>query len=302
MIVISDLHLKYKHEPYSSSQRQFLDWLNEKYYNEHMIFLGDLFDVSPHWEVYKMFQDFLLNRNGNTYILNGNHANSKNKGSSIIAFDFESVYSYLDVSEFEIENCNCLMLPFNYDYRKYSELEGSYDFIFTHVTPTQVQFANEGIDFPKLKGTFIHGHTHMPSKFTDRYNNEHIVLGVPLPTRHLEAFEHKIIEIKNKQINYIDVPFYFKYETIEYGVMPENKTNVYNIINAPSKKAVLDKYKDYYIRNHGIKLLRNEFNHETLKDEFESGNILSKFNIFIQEKQLSEEVAKCCSERIQQII
>ena len=30
MIVISDLHLKYKHEPYSSSQKQFLDWLAKK--------------------------------------------------------------------------------------------------------------------------------------------------------------------------------------------------------------------------------------------------------------------------------
>ena len=244
----------------------------------------------------------MLNKIDKTYILNDNHANSKNKGSSIIAFDFEDVYSYLDFEEVDIEGIKCLMLPFNYDYRKYSELEGRYDFIFTHITPVECQFANEGLLFPKLKGTFIHGHTHLPMEFVDKYNNKHIVLGVPLPTRHLEAFDHKIIEIKNKEIHYINVPFYFKYETIEYGTIPENKNNIYNIINAPSKKLALEKYKDYYIRNHGIKLLRNEFNHETLKDEFESGNILSKFNTFIVEKQLSEEVAKCCSEKIQQII
>lgn len=302
MIVVSDLHLKYKKEPYSSSQEKFLNWLNENYYNDPMIFLGDVFDASPHMKTYHLFQNFLLNRNGKTFILNGNHDSSKVKGSSVLAFDFENVYTYLSEDVVEIDGMKCLMLPYKYNYKEYEELEGEYDYIFTHVTPTQVQFSNEGINFFKLKGTFIHGHTHIPTEFTDIVGNKHYVLGVPIPTRHLEDVNHKIVNITKEGIEFIEAPFYFKYETIQYGEFPENKTNMYNIIDAPSRKMVYEKYKDYHIRKSGIKLLRNEMTSEVVQKEFEGGSILDKFKIFAKERGLSEEVSRCCSERLQQII
>jgi len=298
MIIISDLHLKYQKEPYSKSQREFLQWLEDSYSNEQIIFLGDVFDTRPHWTVFKMFKDFLERRGNKTYILNGNHDLSKAKGSSVLSLQT----SFLDVEERIIEGYNCLMLPYKYDYREYENLEGEYNFIFTHITPVQAQFANEGIAFPKLKGTFIHGHTHTKLDFIDDYGNQHYIVGVPLPTRHLEDFEHRIIKIKDGKINFIQPPFYFNYETIKYGEEPKDKNNILNIVDAPSRKVALEKYKEYYIRKAGIQVLRTDNTIETFKQEFESGNILDKFKIFSIENKISKEVAECCSERLSTII
>jgi len=303
MICCSDLHLKNK-EPFLKSTKQFLNWLNDNYCNEELILLGDIFDNStPVWSVYKIFKEFLLKRKNITHILEGNHDLSKNKGSALSAFQLiDNVFVYEDATSVIIDNMNCLMLPFKYDYKTYQDLEGNFDFIFTHLMPQETQFADEGVSFPNLKGCFFHGHHHLQSSFIDNYNNQHHIVGIPVSTRHLEDQNHKIFKINNKQIEIIKVPIYFQYETINYGEEPSNKNNILNIINVPNKKLVYEKYKDYYIREAGIKLLRTENTESSFKQEFEKATILEKFKKYSIEKILSKEVSEECSSRLLSII
>ena len=305
LIVISDLHLKNK-EPFLSATKQFLNWLVENYNEDEFIFLGDTFDSSaPVWEVYKVFKEFLMQRSHRcTFILQGNHDTSRNKGCSVSSFNlFNNVKIYQEEQEVLINNINCLFLPYKDNYRNYEELAGSYDFIFTHVTPVEAQFANEGIRFPKLKGMFIHGHTHIQKDYKDEFGNKHIILGVPISTRHLEDQSHRLIKIKDdKTIEYIDVPYYFKYETINYSDEPTFKNNILNIKNAPNRKLVYEKYKDYYIRDAGIELLRTEATKEDFNKEFEKSTILDKFKLYAKDKGLSQEVLECCSLRLSKIM
>jgi len=308
LIVIGDIHLKNK-EPFLSASKKFLNWLSENYNEEDMIFLGDCFDSSsPLWEVYKVFKEFLMNRKALTYILNGNHDKSKNRGCSLSSFNLlDNVTVFEEEEECQIDILNCMLLPFKYNYREYAELEGKYDYIFSHIVPIKAQFSSEGIKFKTLHGIFIHGHTHIfkEKDYLDEYGNKHIILGVPISTRHAEDQHHQIIEInydRNKTLEYIDVPFYFKHETVSYGEVPESKENIINVIDAPNKKLVFEKYKEYYIREAGIKLLRTENTQGTFKQEFESANILQKFQKYSADKNLSKEVSEECSTRLSQII
>ncbi len=259
MIVVGDLHLKSK-EPYKKSLFSFLNWLNESYPNQHLVLLGDCFDSStPKWSVYSEFEKFLESREKITYIIHGNHEYSKIKGSALEGIHLSNkVKVFFWGEEIEIDGLQCLILPYIYSSSKeeYENLKGSYDYIFTHITPVECAFKDEGIQLHKdLKAKkIIHGHTHQQTGFINN-GIEHIVVGVPLPTRHLEdRQEHKILKIDSDGIEEIKVPFYFEYETIEFGEEPTCKDNILNIKNAPSFNVLFEKYKDYYIRKEGTTL------------------------------------------------
>ena len=68
------------------------------------------------------------------------------------------------------------------------------------------------------------------------------------------------------------------------------------------RKECKEKYKDYYIRDAGIKLLRTENTAETFKEAFEHSTILDKFKGYAKDKGLSKEVLECCSQRLSQIV
>ena len=303
MIVVGDIHAKSK-EPFYSAIKSFFKWLIENYKNEEIVFLGDIFDTSsPHGEIEKEIIN-LISQFKHSHLITGNHDRSNIKGNTLIPHVLhDNISVYEDATEVIIDNVKCFMLPFRNNDQEYPILAGRYDYIFTHITPVEVQFANEGIKFPNLEGIFIHGHTHIQSEFIDEYGHKHYVLGVPIETRHLEAQKHKIVEISsNKEMTFIDVPFYFTHETVEYGEEPTSKNNILNIINAPNKKLVYEKYSNYYIRDNGITILRTEASKEVFKTSFEKSNILQKFKFYAQDKGLSQEVITECSQRLSKII
>jgi len=325
IIVVGDLHLRHK-QPYMKHQEKFLEWLldnysNPKEYKEYgMIFLGDIFDNStPKWEVYNLFHEFLTARQNNSYhkdiktfILTGNHDLSKQKGNSLLAFNnIEDVVVIENETIIDIHGLNCLFLPYKYNYKQmYLEsnnfISKKFDLIFTHIMTEERQFSNEGMNFDNIsEGCFVHGHDHMQGGFLRKPFHEHLILGVPYETRHLEAQEHRIMEIdipENSKWNfkayYPKVPIFFKHETIQYGDMPENKDNIYNVIDAPSRKAVYEKYADYYIRSAGIKILQTETTVEEHNKEFTHASLLERFNQFVNEFNISKEVADLCSQKI----
>lgn len=303
LIIISDLHIKRK-EPYLSAAKQFLNWVLENYPDDEIVQLGDLFDSSTiHSSVLYDIID-ILRKFKKIHIITGNHDQSYRAGNILEPLEhYDNISVYNDITEIEIENNKCLMVPYMYDYKKYQDtLEGKYDFVFLHLMPTEFQFADEGVTFNKIKGNFIWGHHHIQENWIDSNSNAHCILGVPISTRHLEDQDHRILKITDGKIENIKVPNYFKFETIRYGETPVSTNNIINVIDAPNRKLVFEKYKDYYIREAGIKLLRTSNTEETFKKEFEGGNILDKFKQYSSEKALSMEVSECCSIRLSQII
>lgn len=303
MLVIGDLHIKNK-SPFLSAIKYFFEWLDKDYPDEDIIFLGDEWDTSsPMWECFSLFTNFASKRK--VIILGGNHTYSTKKGSILEGLlDFKNITTILEPTIID----NNLFLPYlSIDNKKFYENEfnierKNFNYIFTHLTPKEVSFGNEGVDFDKLNltGVFIHGHIHFQKNWLDNKGNIHIVLGVPIPTRHLEEKqEHRIIKIE-KDLGRIEikVPQYFTYETLEFGKMPSNPNNILNIKQTPSPEELYKTYKGYYIREDGVEFIKTENDLSFEKSEFENSDLKKKFNIFMIDKGLSKEVSNKCFEYI----
>ncbi len=293
MIVIGDLHLRYK-PIYFNAQIKFLNWVEENYKNEIIIFLGDVFDSSPHFEVYTFFQEWLRKRKTITYILKGNHDFSFFKGEYLEGISkLENVKVFFKETEIIIENNKCMMLPYIQQKDYLENLKGEYDYIFTHLTPLECAFASEGI-LLNLKGTYIHGHTHTSLEFFDKNNQKNYVLGVPYPTRNLEEKpEHHILEIKEddnlKTFRFIPTPKFLDIITVKYNcdLNKLNKNFIYNIIEAPSSMAVAEKFKDFFIRSSQIEREDKEQEEENKKIDFTSNR--EAFKMFSNETNIGKK-------------
>jgi len=305
MIIVGDLHLVNK-EPYRKSKIELLDWLLNNYKDETIIFLGDLFDVNYiHSDLVYYTMD-VLKHFKKVYLLTGNHdvLRYKRFGNILMPFEhFSNITVITDVEEIEIEGMRCLFLPYKNDHKKmkeYENLKGAYSKIFTHITPVEVAFGDEGIQL-NFEGEYIHGHTHIyPQKsFIDTNNQKHFIIGVPLPTRNgEEKQEHKIFKIElNKKIEEIKVPEFMTIQTIKFGEEITNKNDIYNIIDAPDKKSVYEKYEGFYIRDEGIKFI--DINgEESEKQRIKIGSLDMKSNFieFAKTTDLAKAVQTKCLE------
>lgn len=288
-IVVGDLHAKNK-EPYRDAVNNFFRYLLDNHIRDGVstIFLGDLFDSSsPHNEVREEIANHLSKFN-DVIILQGNHDYSRRMGSALEPL---TVLPNVTVIDEVIEIDNCLYLPYKYDMSEYENLTGEYDYIFTHITPPECAFADEGIKL-NLKGIYIHGHTHIQTTFTSTDLQCHNVIGVPIPTRHLEEKQkHRVFKIKHHDIVGIPmevfVPQTFTFETIEFGEEPIDKNNIINIINAPSYKDVYERYKDFYIRESGIEL--SKIDNDVKVDLNDNITIQDKFMKFAQENNITNQ-------------
>jgi len=309
MIVIGDLHLKNK-EPFLSAQKKLLQFIENTYPNEILIFLGDIFDnSSPHWNVYKLFKSFLINHNNTIYLLTGNHDYSKIKGNVLHPFSLLPNVTVIEtITNIPIENKTCLFVPYLQNSDIYSTINGTYDYIFCHVTPEKYQFYNEGIHFHNIKNSYIiYGHYHIQKDiYEDENYNKHHIIGVPLETRNGEQQNNKLIVVTDT-IQEISLPLYFTFENIQYGEFPKNKNNILNIKKAPSLKAVYELYKGYYIREEGIEFIKenNTFISLDTNKQYKSFTELTlseKFILFKEEKNITNDmVVQECLYRLSQI-
>jgi hypothetical protein len=327
MIIIGDLHCKTQ-MPYYLGIKKFFEWLILYYKQETIIFLGDLFDTSSPHNKLRLDVAKYLKQLEEVYILQGNHDVSRRMGSALLYLNaLDNVTIIEDVTEIQIdlnkfENLvqnhhtiiNCLFLPFKYNCKEeYEALEGEYDYIFTHITPPQCAFGDEGINL-KVKGAYYHGHTHMQKAFTVDEDEEatedsyfcrswyHEVVGVPIPTRHLEQKqEHRIFKItphRNKEE--IQVPQTFTFRNIKFGeeIKEEYKNDILNITHAPSYPAALEMYKDFYVRKAGITIQRTE---DDIEFDRENLSIEGSFRLFANKTEgLSREVISCCLEHLKE--
>lgn len=290
MIIISDLHTKNK-EPFQSAILKFLDYLIDNYKNNVFVFLGDVFDTaSPHNTLENEVIKRLIKLQY-SYILVGNHDQSMRLGNTLLHLDNHKNIEIINTDKIiEIENMECLFLPYQYNMDYYSDIKFKGDLCFTHFMLRECAFGNEFIDIPFIKSQIIAGHIHTKNKYPNI-----IIPGVPIPTRNLET-NNNILRINpDSSIEEIEIPEFFKIETIDYnvGVNSLNKEYLYNIINCPDKKSVENKFKEYFIRWEGIEL-KKENSNSIVKFDFESNNLLKYFNEFSNEKQIKNENKEIC--------
>lgn len=294
IIIIGDVHARFE-EPFRSGINDFFEWLKENHGDDYIIQVGDLFHTSnPHNEIrseilghLRDFQHFI--------ILNGNHDRSKRAGVSIHSFKhFPNILPIIKVTEFDIKDIKFLFIPYTKNKEYLEHLEGTYDYIITHITPPECAFSDEGIQL-NLKGKYIHGHTHHPMSFTDKNQMTHDVIGVFNPTRYDERdIDGKIFRItKDKGIDLIEVPKFVTYEEVEFGDKPKNEKSIINVINAPDRKSVFNDYKGYYVRKAGIQL--KEMEEGKIKSiDFYREPLENKFSSFVVDNSIDKDQSSTC--------
>jgi hypothetical protein len=298
IVIVSDIQIKNK-EPFRSAINKFFVYLRDTWNtsNTTFIFLGDLFETSAtHHDIVDEILEHLLNLN-QVILITGNHdAKNRQRGNILKPFrHHKNVKVIFDPTVLKIDNYKFLFIPFLYKDQKerVEKLTGQFDYICTHVEHLQIAFDKvNSIDFNKeLKGTFFHGHIHVlkDRDYFDINGNQHHVVGVPIPVKHLEdQQQHRIVLIDENKYRFENVPFYFKYETINYGDEPSSKDNILNIKNVPSIADVFSKYKDYHIREDGIELKVDENSEQTLS--FDLSDTKQDFITFCKEENIDDKL------------
>lgn len=301
-IFIGDMHWIDK-EPFLTGLIKLNEWIYDNY-KDYVIFVsGDWYDKnSPNWEnAYRLGLNALLKYNEVHYIC-GNHELGK-RGNLVVPLQgkFPNLNIYTEKTEVTIHGYKFLMLPFLYDRKlmnDYGDIRGEYDFVFNHVSPPNMNYGHEEIDFKNLsiKQGIMYGHIHSSVDFKDENNNMHYVIGVPQITKSGENSIKRIIEFDGSEIKSTEVPVFMDIQNISYNTDIEslNVDWLYNIEDAPSIKDVNSKFSDYHINS--IKILRTKLNSsvsEIVETNFNT-SLEEKLVEFAKQEQVSEEVLHSC--------
>ena len=241
---------------YFKGHLKLMRWLEEQYNLSNTIFIqaGDLFDkdVIHHEDVMSPTIDFLL-KFKECHLIQGNH--DKDKKGSILAplSKHLSLNVYSSFQETLIDSFSFGMFPHFYDYEDnhlYEDNETIYDFRVIHRHPKGFNAGKEETAFKvHAKYATFYGHYHEPKGEA---------IGIPQTTREGEQnWKKRFFEFDTETeiLTEREAPVFFTIQTISYGEKIYNKDYLYNVIEAPSKKVVKEKYPDVKIRRNGIKLI-----------------------------------------------
>ena len=306
IIVIGDIHFKTEPKPFHDGlMKLFYEHLIPEYGNCKIILTGDVLDSASkvRWDLYDEMIN-IFSKFKEVHINLGNHDYSDTVGNSLKPLNrLSNIQIYDKETEVEINGLKFLFLPYQHlDYMQkvYTNYKWEGDYVITHIAPPNTSFGIGEIALMDIKVNYaiIHGHIHTHSKFSDTNNNMNIILGVPQTTRNLEqnAIKHICLIDTNKgDYQLKQLPIYFTIQDIEYGEFPENRNNLLNIKNAPSKKAVFDMYKEYFIRLEGIECkVSEDMPIDLLQLQEKNDSLLeAKISSFYLKKEVSNDVQNC---------
>jgi len=264
IIFLGDVHFKQK-QPYYNSTCELFEYLLKEYPNSTLVQTGDFFDTSnPHSELLVDKAIHYLLKFKEVHIISGNHELSNRTGNPLYLLNrIDKLNVYLEPKEVLIEDENFLMLPYLYNLKQMKELyetydctNGTIDYVVSHVAYPNTNFGSpDEINLSNIKAKYyIYGHIHKPQS----YDNHHII-GVPITTRYGEhEWVKQIGVLQNNNFELREIPSFINFEDVDFNNEPESNTSILNVYNAPSVKAVLQKYKNYNIRLEGIKLINEE--------------------------------------------
>jgi predicted phosphodiesterase len=264
IIFLGDVHFKQK-QPYYNSVCQLLEYLLKEYPNSILVQTGDFFDTSnPHSElIVDKAIEYLLQFK-EVHIISGNHELSNRTGNPLYLLNrIDKLNVYLEPKEVVIQDKNFLMLPYLYNLKQMKELyetydctNGTIDYVVSHVAYPDTNFGSpDEINLSHIKANkFIYGHIHKPQVY-----DNHIIIGVPVSTRYGEhEWVKQIGVLQDNVFELREIPSFINFENLEFNEEPNSNTSILNVYNAPSVKAVIQRYKDNHIRLEGIKLINEE--------------------------------------------
>lgn len=298
--IFGDVHAVDK-EPRHSAQVDFLRWVLEECGNHPVIFSGDFWDKPyVHWEKsYSKMLDILLQFK-EVHMIAGNHELKGTKGNMLTPLKgkWPNLHIYTEPEETTIDGSSFLMLPYLYDVPKmietYSSLQWSGDYVVCHVSPPGKNYGSEEIDFDKnIKAKRIfYGHIHTPEDW-----GHHSIIGVPNTTRQGEqGFHKRYFTIEGGKIESKPAKVFYDIADIEFDsdtpVSDLNPFWEYNIINSPSVKEAMRKFRGANI--HNVSVIQNIVKKSLDSSPLTHSSILEDFEEFLETEKVSEKVASTC--------
>lgn len=307
MLVIGDLHLNQNWIKRSQVEK-FFEWLVEQkcfIEEKNIILLGDLFEVpvpSVSLVVYylKLFSEICKDKT--IYILEGNHDHNLTENALDYFQVLKNVKLIKELSELTIEDKKCLFLP-DYDHegtdklpmqKAYSNLQGKYDFIFAHVMDETQNFGESTFcNLKNVQGLRLFGHVHTPTVLDGGS-----YLGSVVKNSSTEKTDQKLLALcRNSRVEYIKVPSFLEYETLEYGTEPENKEKLVliNVTGAPTRADAEDFYEKRF-SNVMLNKVTTKRQLALAAESLEEVSETASWEAFSKEKNLSESVDTICKQ------
>lgn len=305
IIIIGDIHFKTEPKPFHDGlMKLFYEHIIPTYKDDILILTGDVLDSASkvRWDLYDEIIN-IFSKFSQVHIVVGNHDFSDTVGNALKPLTkLSNVHVYPQETEVIINGLKFLFLPYqdlDYMQKVYTDYEWEGDYSVTHIAPPNTSYGIGEIELKNVKvnNAIIHGHIHTYSEFEDSLKNKNIILGVPQTTRNLEQNSiKKVCVIDSKGYSLNNLPEYYTIQDIIFGEFPENKNNILNVKEAPSKKAVFDLYKDYFIRLEGIECKINKDEISITLEDIQNKNeslLEHKISKFYKEKDISNEIQNC---------
>ena len=323
LIVVGDIHLQNK-EPKKSNAIDTLNWifddkeLNNK--NNSLLLLGDMCEVNSPFELYGIFVDLFTNKSSfaKVWIVQGNH-DCINMSSVLSLFaPLKNVEVIQEWKIIDFYNTKILTLPFYshegstkkpmkevyshlYENEEIKDVE--FDYCMGHIEDETNHFSSKNFcDLSQLKVKhFLHGHIHNGNA----WNGGHY-LGSACANSVTERNIDKkiaIIDGETKECEFVTLPKYLEYYTVEYPnklEKPKTKYAIFTVKNVLDKNTALEEYskqaKELGFEFYTNKVLKQRVTEVEIDDVEKSEK--PTFEKFAKTVGLSNEIFDICNEVI----
>lgn len=321
LVVVGDIHLQSKSPKYENAL-DVLNWIFEQDFNDEkneLLLLGDLAEVGSPYEIYSVYVDLFTNRSKfhKIRIIQGNH-DSVNLSSILSLFSpLPNVEVIQDWRIIDFYNCKILALPFyNHEgvadkqpmtevysnlYKNEELMNMEIDYCCGHLESDRCHFAKKYCDLSKLTNVkhFLHGHIH-------NCDIDKGYLGSACMNSVSESGVDKkiaIIDGETKECEFITLPKYLEYYSVEYpNPLPkiDTKYGIFLVTNSIDKNTTIEEYSKqaeklgykFYARRIMSKKATVE-----LEDRKDNSSNLT-FDEFARVSKLDDSVADICREII----
>ena len=300
VVIVGDCHWKRDPtSPYTRGLEKLFNYMmKEAYKDDNIIFTGDYFDETfTHSDTRYIAEAFLVEHGKQVAIVTGNHELSSSFGNALIPLKNLGIQVFSEPTNVIFGGYKVQFLPYLKKVsfmKEYGKITEECDFSVSHVSPPGMNWGNPdeiSLNFKAKIGHF-YGHIHEPHEFTNEAGT-HVVIGVPQPTRQGEQYHQpRVIVIEDGKWRSEDLPVFFTIEEVKYGEQPKSKDNVINIVDAPSLEQVRETYKDFNVREEGVKVLRTIEKKDTkvTVDRMLKMDVPQKWIAWANENGISNEV------------
>lgn len=309
---------------YRNGLEKLTSWMANTYRGATVISTGDQTDTSgPDWQTFSMMVESLKrfaasSSEKQTYYLDGNHTQSRAKGSMSQGLDAIPgiVVAAGGPKVVEISGKRVLMLPhldWNYaEMQKYDELKGDYDLVVVHAYPKWVAESQpDAISLPHINCPLIaFGHVHYHRQhYNTSLRRMEVVVPVPQPTRLGETgtdFPCTVLVLAPDGSYWMEqLPSFMTIERVKYDAEPTSKNNLLVVYDAPSYTSAQKRYSfrdGYFLHEDATEVL--EITAEDLQiQEFEkisNKDITAKLEVFALGTELNAEEVLMAKQLLEQ--